>query len=70
MESRFEGAGDKTYLVDSVTIDLADVVGARGRLLDHLEGHWREDSVLAALATEVASLAILHVAARVVQEAS
>ena len=38
-----------TYFIDGVAINLADVIGARRRLLDHLECHGRKDSVLAAL---------------------
>ena len=63
------GNEQMTYLIDGVAIDLADVIGPGWGLLDHLERDWGKNAVLSALSAEVATLAILDIAACLVEEA-
>lgn len=38
-----------SYLLDWLSIDLADIIGGDTCFFDHLKGDWSEDSVLAAV---------------------
>ena len=48
-----------TYIVDSFTLDFADIIWSWGGLLDHLHCDWGEDSVLASLTSEVSTLVLV-----------
>ena len=48
-----------TYIVDSFTLDFADIIWSWGGFLNHLHGDWGKDSVLASLTSEVSTLVLV-----------
>lgn len=53
-------SADNYYIVDGLALDLAHIIGSRGRLLYHFHRHRGEDAVLSALATFLLALAFVH----------